>query len=139
MDSWLIAFILYSVSSIIVYFDQTLWDKLLNLAEEKYGVAKPVLPTRLHVNSKNLKEDLLHFVETHTRFVIEVPAFQGEMVFNLPDTFLSPYCTAPASQESKLNLSSLTHNLRIKAEETKLIFHRIHKVLRIQAIDLPWS
>ena len=74
-ELWLIAFTLYSVSLIIVYFDQTLWDKLLNLAEEKYGVAKPVLPTRLHVNSKNLKEDLLHFVETHTRFVVEVPAF----------------------------------------------------------------
>ena len=58
------------------------------------------------------------------------------MVFNLPDTFLSPYCTAPAHQESNLDLCSLTHNLRIIAEETKLIFHRIHEVLLIQAIEL---
>ena len=103
---------------IVVYFDPKLWDKLLQLAEEKYGIARPVLPTRLHAQSKQIKDDLLHFVETHTQFVLEVPAFRGEMVFNLPENFVSPYSQAPLKKESNLDLSCLSQNMRMIAEET---------------------
>ena len=57
-------------------------------------MARPVMPSRLHFQSKKLRAELGHFVETHTRFVLEVPSLRGEMVFNIPDTYISPYQTA---------------------------------------------
>ena len=90
-ELWLISFSLYSVTLIVVYFDAHLWQKLLDLTKEKYDMGKPVLPTRLHLQSKKLRTDLVCFVETHTRFVVEVPSLHGEMVFNIPDSYMSPY------------------------------------------------
>ena len=103
----------------------------MNLAEEKYGIAKPILPTCLHFKSKQLRDNLLHFVDTHTRFVLEVPAFRGKIEINLPDIFVSRYTTAPCSNESKLDLSCLTQNIAVISDEATLIFNRIHEVLLV--------
>ena len=87
-----------------VYFDPILWQKLLDLSKEKYDMARPVMPSRLHFQSKKLRAELGHFVKTHTRFVLEVPSLWGEMVFNIPDTYISPYQTANCFKESNLDL-----------------------------------
>ena len=93
-ELWLISFTIYSVTLIIVYFDQELWKKLLELAEDKYGVDIPKLPTKLHPQSKILHKELEKFVETHTKFVLEVPSFRGNLEINLPEHFTSPYSSA---------------------------------------------
>ena len=90
-ELWLVTFTLYSVSLVIVYFDQKLWDKLLALAEGKYGISKPTVPTCLHPMSKLLKKEMDTFVSTHTKFVAEVPSFRGEMVISMPANYISPY------------------------------------------------
>ena len=56
-ELWLISFTLYSVTFIVVYFDEKLWQKLLNLTKEKYDMVRPVLPTRLHLQSRKLRAD----------------------------------------------------------------------------------
>ena len=44
-ELWLVTFTLCSVTLVIVYYSDTLWQKLLKLMEEKYGCEKPVYPT----------------------------------------------------------------------------------------------
>ena len=99
-------------------------------------MCRPVLPTRLHLQSKKLRADLLQFVETHTRFVLEVPSLHGEMVFNIPDIYMSPYQSAPCFKESNLDLACLDHAAHIISEESTLVFKRIHEVLHVQATEL---
>ena len=82
-ELWLISFTLYSVTLIVVYFDEVLWSKLLNLAEEKYGQNNIPVPNRLHLQSKLLKQDLMKFTETHCKFILEVPSLGGELAVNL--------------------------------------------------------
>ena len=135
-ELWLINFTLYSVTLIEVYFDPILWEKLLSLAKEKYDMARPVMPLRLHTQSKKLRAELVHFVETHIRFVLEVPSLCGEMVFNIPDMYISPYQAANCFKESNLDLSCLDHSAHIISEESTLVFRRIHEVLHVQATEL---
>ena len=42
---WLVSYTVQSTTLIEVNFDANLWDKLMNLAENKYRIAKPVVPT----------------------------------------------------------------------------------------------
>ena len=49
----------------------------------------------------------MHFVDTHTRFVVEVPSLCGEMVFNIPEIYMSPYQSASCFKESNLDLACL--------------------------------
>ena len=90
-ELWLISFTMYSVTLIIVYLDQELWDKLLELAEDKYGIDQLKMPTKLHPLSKQLWKELATFVETYTKFVLEVLSFRGNLKIYLPEVFTSPY------------------------------------------------
>ena len=42
---WLVTYTLQSTTLIKVDFDPILWDKIMSLAEKKYGIPKPVVPT----------------------------------------------------------------------------------------------
>ena len=53
-ELWLVTFTLCSVTLVIVYYSDTLWQKLLKLTEEKYGCEKPVYPTWIHSFCKEL-------------------------------------------------------------------------------------
>ena len=77
-------------------FDADLWEKLMNLCEEKYGVAKPLMPTKIHKSCKILKAKMESFIKTHTRLICEVPSLRGKLVVELPPVFLFPYAlTSP--------------------------------------------
>ena len=41
---WLVTYTLQSTTLIDVDFDPILWDKVMSLAEKKYGIPKPVVP-----------------------------------------------------------------------------------------------
>ena len=75
----------------------------------------------LHLQSKKLRTDLVCFVETHTRFVVEVSSLHGEMVFNIPDSYMSPY-QCHFFSESNLDLACLDHGAQIISEESTLVF-----------------
>ena len=94
-ELWLLSFTLYSISIIVVYFDPNLWEKLMDLAEEKYGGDKVSVPTKLHHLSKSLKVGLVNFIDTHTRCIREYPSLHGELVINLPQVYLSPCAEIP--------------------------------------------
>ena len=57
---WLVTYTLQSTTLIEVDFDPILWDKIMSLAEKKYGIPKPVIPMRLHEESNDeLHQDSL--------------------------------------------------------------------------------
>ena len=58
------------------------------------------------------------------------------MVFNIPDTYISPYQTANCFKESNLDLPCLDCTAQIISEESCLVFKRIHEVLHVQATEL---
>ena len=74
---WLVTYTLQSTTLVEVDFDPILWDKIMNLAEKKYGIPKPVVPIRLHEESKSLRPEMMNFIRTHSRLVCEVP-IQGQ-------------------------------------------------------------
>ena len=82
-ELWLVTFTLCSVTLVIVYYSDTLWQKLLKLTEEKYGCEKPVYPTQIHSFCKELRKEMMNFVETHSYHVCEVPSFHGKLKMNV--------------------------------------------------------
>ena len=47
-ELWLVSYTLLSTTVILVQFDADLWAEMLNLCEEKYGVARPLMPAKIH-------------------------------------------------------------------------------------------
>ena len=73
-ELWLVSYTLLSTTLILVQFDADLWADMLNLCEEKEGVAKPLMPTKIHKSCKNLKEKMESFIKPNTRLLCEVPS-----------------------------------------------------------------
>ena len=73
-ELWLVSYTLLSTTLILVQFDADLWEELMNLCEEKYGVAKPLMPTKIHKSCKILKAKMESFIKKHTRLICEVPS-----------------------------------------------------------------
>ena len=103
---WLVSYTVQSTTLIEVHFDAKLWEKLMNLVENKYGIPKPVVPSRLHVESKTLRPEMVNFISTYSRLVCEVPSFRGELEVNLPEFYISPYSSTSLFLEHKLGFPS---------------------------------
>ena len=73
-ELWLMSYTLLGTTLILVQFNADLWAEMFNLCEEKYGVAKPLMPTKIHKSCKNLKEKMESFIKTNTRLLCEVPS-----------------------------------------------------------------
>ena len=80
---WLITYTLQSTILVDIDFDPILWDKIMSLAEKKYGIPKPVVPMQLHEESKSLRPEMMNFIRTHSRLVCKVPSFRGKMEINV--------------------------------------------------------
>ena len=98
---WHVTYTFQSTTLIEVDFDPVLWDKIMSLAEKKYGTPKLVVPMQLHEESKSLRPEMMNFIRTHSRLVCEVPSFRGKMEINLPEFYLSPYSTTSMFLENK--------------------------------------
>ena len=112
-------------------FDADLWAEMLNFCEEKYGVAKAHMPTKIHKSCKNLKEKMESFIKTNTRLLCEVPSFQGELVIDLPSVFLSLYAFTspftvelPCLKEINRDIMMLCDVLRLQATASQLCSER---------------
>ena len=135
-ELWLLSFTLYSMSIIVVYFDPNFWAKLMDLAQEKYGGNKVSVPTKLHHASKSLKVDLIHFVDTHTRCIVEFPSLCGELAISLPKEYFLPYAAIPNLDENTVDVQHVMESTRIHTEECSVLFKRMHEVMREQACEL---
>ena len=138
-ELWLVSYTLLCttlITLILVQFDTDLWAAILNLCEEKYGVAKPLMPTKIHKACKNLKEMMEAFIKTNTRLICEVPSLQGEMFMDLPPVFLSPCAfTAPFMRESP-GMKEIKRDISMLCNESKNVFQHIHDILRSQTTEL---
>ena len=133
---WLVSYTVQSTTLIEVDFDTNLWDKLMNLVENKYRIAKPVVPTRLHVQSKTLRSEMLKFIKTHSRLVCEVTSFRGELEVNLPEFYISPYSSTSIFLENKQHFLNMFRLSCLIADKAQLLIQKIHDVLRLQATEL---
>ena len=120
-ELWLLSFMLYSISIILLYFDPNLWAKLMDLAEEKYGGDKVSVPIKLHHASKCLKVDLVNFVDTHTRCIGEFPSLCGELVVSLPKEYFLLYAAVPNLDENTVDVQHVMKSTRIHTEECSVI------------------
>ena len=135
-ELWLVSYTLLSTTLILVQFDADLWEELMNLCEEKYGVAKPLMPTKIHKSCKILKAKMESFIKTHTRLICEVPSLRGELVVELPPVFLSPYALTLPFIVEPLRLKEINRDIIMLCDESRNLFQRIHDVLRSQASEL---
>ena len=133
---WLVTYTLQSTTLIEVDFDPILWDKIMSLAEKKYGIPKPVVPMRLHEDSKSLRPEVMNFIRTHSRFVCEVPSYRGEMEMNLPEFYISPYSMPLMFLKNKPNFLDMFAMSCLIADEAELLLKKIHDLLRLQATEL---
>ena len=62
-ELWPICVTCRSVSLIIVYFEQCLFDKLLQIADDLYGQEKVKLPIHLHHDIHTIKDDIKQFTK----------------------------------------------------------------------------
>ena len=135
-ELWLVSYTLLSTTFILVQFDADLWAEVLNLYEEKYGVAKPLMPTKINKSYKNLKEKMESFIKTNTKLLYEVLSLQGELVIDLPPMFLSPYAfTSPFIVDLPC-LKEINRDIIMLCDESRNLFQHIHDVLRSQATEL---
>ena len=128
-ELWLICVRCRSVSLIIVYFEQRLFDKLLQIADDLYGQEKVKLPIHLHHDICTIKDDIKQFTRTHCHFVLEVPTFSGEMGIIPTSTYESPYSVPPVLVQNDVDLAKIQENSCIIASECKLIFKDSHTCL----------
>ena len=133
---WLVTYILQSTTLIEVDFDPILWDKIMSLAEKKYNISKPVVPTQLHEDSKLLRPEMMNFIRTHARLVCRVPSFMGQMEMNLPEFYTSPYSMTSMFLENKHNFLDMFAMSCLIADKAELLLKKIHDVLRLQVTEL---
>ena len=118
-----------SITMIIVYFDQSLFDKLLHISDDLYEKDKLTVPTGLHHEIQHMKHETKQFTKTHCHFVLELPTFTGEISIIPPSTYPSPYSVPPMHQESTVDLVEIQENSCVIAAECKLIFKDMHTCL----------
>ena len=133
---WLVTYTIQSTTLIEVDFDPILWDKIMSLAEKKYSIAKPVVLTRLHEESKSIRPEMMKFIKTHSRLVCKVPSLRGEMEINLPEFYISPYSTTSMFLNNKHDFLHMFAMSCLIADEAELLLQKIHDVLRLQATEL---
>ena len=131
---WLVTYTLQSTSLIEVDFDPILWDKIMSLAEKKYGIPKPVVPMRLHEESKSLRPEMMNFIRAHSRLVCEVPSFRGKMEINLPEFYISLYSMTSMFVVNKPNFPHMFSMSCLIADEAELLLQKIHYVLRLKLL-----
>ena len=129
-EIWLICVTRKSVTVIIIYFDEDLFNKLLHITDDLYGKEKLTVPTRLHHDICHIKDDIKQFTKTHCHFVLEVPTFTGELGIIPHCTYESPYSVPPVLHETEVDLGKLQENSRVIAAECRLIFKDSHTCLQ---------
>ena len=135
-ELWLLSYTLYSMTVSVVYFDEKLWEKLLQLIESKYGVENVPSCTKLHPSNKSLKSNLAKFIDTHTWYICEVPSFRGEIIVNLLEEYISPYAPVNIPTPNVLDFMFVMESSGIAVEECNLLFTKIHEVMRGQSSEL---
>ena len=135
-ELWLLSYMLSSMTVNVVYFDVTLWEKLLHLNESKYGAENVAILMKLHLAIKSLKSDLVKFIDTNTRYICEVPSFRGEIIVNLLDEYILPYAVVDVPTANVLDFMFLMELSQIAEEECNLLFTKIHEVMREQSSEL---
>ena len=135
-ELWLLSYTLSIMTVNVVYFDVTLWQKLLHLTEYKYGAENVAILMKLHPVIKSLKSDLVKFINTHTRYICEVPSFRGEINVNLPDGYISPCAVVDVPTTNVLDFMYLMESSWLAVEECNLLFTKIHEVMREQSSEL---
>ena len=133
---WHVTYTLQSTTLIEVDLDPILWDKIMSLAEKKYGIPKSVIPMRLHEESKSLRPDMMNFIRTHSRLVCEVPSLRGEMEINLLEFYISLYSTTSMFLKNKADYLHMFAMSCLIAHDAELLLKKIHNVLRLQTTEL---
>ena len=130
-EVWLICSTAVSATTIMVYFDANLWEKMWTLLLELYGPDKPKIPTRVHPATKEIRLLISQSKQTHTSFLCKVPTVTGEYgAVTIPQNFNSPYAPAPARQEILKTNERITQENFMLYEDAKRAFNQCHEVLQ---------
>ena len=108
----------------------------MSLTEKKYGIPKPVIPIRLHEESKSLRPEMMNSIRTHSRVVCEVPLLRDKMEINLLEFYISPYSTTSMFLKNKPDYLHMFGMSCLIADDTELLLKKIHDELRLQATEL---
>ena len=130
-EVWLICSTSVSATTIVVYFDEDLWNNIWTLLLELYEPDKPKIPTRVHPSTKSIRLQISQSKQTHSSFLCEVPTITGEYgSVTIPEDFNSPYTPAPACQEILKTNERITQENLMLYEDSKRAFNQCHEVLR---------
>lgn len=132
----LLTFTPTSVSVINVDFDEALWNKLWSKACHLFDSANPTIPTKLHPAIKVLRSDLVHFVETKSRFLFEVPSFRGSIIQQIPPTITNAYCITLPKNLMICDLKAAQKESKICSSNGQELFQTIYDNLRQEATEV---
>ena len=136
LELWLLCCTHTSVTLIIIYFDDVLWNKLLAVAKDIYGSNRKAIPTKLHPSIKSIREDIRLFTKSHCKFVLELPRFSGEIGPYTVSSLGSPYSICLNVHISTPGVDLLHEKMSVLLSECKLIFKETHSCLRQLAREL---
>ena len=133
---WFGSYTVTSMSLIRVIFDQKLWEKMISIAFDLHGGEKPRVPTKLHPDTKELKQLVSSFIEKNCVFLCEVPSFRCVESVLRESTFLSPHSFCSVRREEKLDIDNLQRQSKVITYECVPLFETIHNTLRQEAQEV---
>ena len=133
---WLIVFTRISTVLIKVCFDEALWLRMLWIASELHGGDKPKVPTKLHPETKSLKEDVCTFIRTCCTFLCEIPSLFGVEGALRQSEILSPYSICDTRDECTVDINMIERKCATICLEAKPLFKDIHNTLHQEAQEV---
>ena len=133
---WFVSFTPTSISLIQMTFDAVLWEKMLSIAFNLHGGEKPKVPTKLHPQTKELKEDIRKYVSTKCVFICEVPSFRGVETVLRQSEVLSPHSFCSTREREDVDIDLVQRQSKVITFDCLPLFESIHNTLRQEAQEV---
>ena len=132
----LITFTPTSVSVIIVDFDPELWNKLWSKACFLFVSENPSIPTRLDLQIKQMRSQLVNFVHTKSHFLFEMPSFHGSILHKIPCTITNAFFPTVLKHLQVCDMKSAQRESKICVANGQELFQMIYDNLRQEATEV---
>lgn len=120
----------------LVRYDEHLFKDMLSVADELYGAETTTVPTRLHPQTKSLRQRVRSFTKTHCKFICEVPSMSGSESLIILPPVPSPYNEPPPIVQEVIKYDEMQTNMEMLSEDGITLLKDVHNLLREPASEI---
>lgn len=133
-ELWFVSCTKKSTSLIVVTYSKPLFDKLLDLAEELYSPNRVPDVKKLHPTSRQLRKEVREFVQTNSRFVLEIPTIHG--VHGEMAVGVNAYGMIPETLLNEVDEPEVSRRCEHLMTDLKTWMEEVHRHMREPATEL---